>query len=169
MKTRLSIAAVAVAAIAGFCGGLVFSGTPLRAQAKTPTEPKATAEEFKSHVVHQTDLPETELVPGSHSRLLASEESMLSFLTMEKNSYFAPHQHKQEQVMIVLDGTCDEIIEGKLYHVGPGDVIVLPSNIVHGAYINGQDVHAIDVFGSPRSDYMIKAYQRMIELNKGKK
>ena len=67
--------------------------------------------------------------------------------------------------MIVLDGDCDEIIDGKLYHVKKGDVIVLPSNIVHGAYIGNTDVQVIDVFGEVRGDYMMKAMQKMAELN----
>jgi hypothetical protein len=38
--------------------------------------------------------------------------------------------------MIVLDGTRDEIIEGKIYHVTKGDVIVLSPNIVDGAQLH---------------------------------
>ena len=67
---------------------------------KTPKEPVATAEEFKARVIRQTDLPMTELVPGSNSRLVAGEQSMISFLKMDKGSYFAPHRHQQEQIMI---------------------------------------------------------------------
>jgi quercetin dioxygenase-like cupin family protein len=143
------------------------SSTAQPGQAK-PKEPVATPEEFKARVIRQTDLPETELVPGSNSRLIAGEQSMISFLTMDKHSYFAPHQHKQEQIMIVLEGYCDEIIEGKLYRVSKGDVIVLPSNIVHGAYIYDEDVHVIDVFGEVRADYMVKMLQVMAGLNKKK-
>ena len=70
--------------------------------------------------------------------------------------------------MTVLDGSCDEIIEGKLYHVSKGDVVILPPNIVHGAYIGNEDVHVIDVFGEPRSDYMLKMMQKMAYMNKKK-
>ena len=109
-----------------------------------------------------------ELVPGSNSRLIAGEQSMISFLKMDKHSYFAPHRHHQEQIMIVLEGYCDEIIEGKLYRVQKGDVIILPSNIEHGAYIYDEDVHVIDVFGEVRADYMVKLLQVMATLNKKK-
>lgn len=168
MKTRLSVAAIILAVAAGFVAGRLYSGLPVHAQTPTPKEPVASADEFKSHVIHQTDLPETELVPGSTSRLLAGEQSMISFLTMNKHTYFAPHHHSQEQIMIMLDGSCDEIIEGKLYHLKKGDVVVLPQNIVHGAYIGDEDVHAIDVFGEVRSDYLLKMEQKMVELNKKK-
>jgi len=171
MKRNASVAAaITLAAGIGFAAGIVFSGQPLHAQAgkMTPKEPAATSEEFKSHVVHYPDLPPVELVKGSNSRLIAGEQSMISFLTMDAHSYFAPHHHTQEQIMIVLDGSCDEIIEGKIYHVSKGDVIVLPPNIVHGAYIGDQDVQVIDVFGEVRSDYMLKMEQKMAEMNRKK-
>jgi quercetin dioxygenase-like cupin family protein len=166
----MSVAAVALAAAVGFGAGLLFPGLPVHAQASkiTPKEPVATPEEFLSHVIHHTDLPEVELVKGSTSRLIAGEQSMISFLTMHAHSYFAPHHHSQEQIMIVLDGSCDEIIEGKLYHVKKGDVIILPQNIVHGAYIGDEEVHVIDVFGEVRSDYLLKMEQAMAAMNKKK-
>ena len=70
--------------------------------------------------------------------------------------------------MIVLEGYCDEIIEGKLYRVQKGDVIILPPNVEHGAYIRDVDVYAIDIFGSPRGDYMMKMMQNMVTINKSK-
>src|SRR5262245_505439 len=176
MNKKLLLAVAVLAMIAGFVAGVMFSGMPLRAQAPqrttaapatkpTPKEPVATADEFKSHVIHYPDLPPVELVKGANSKLIAGEQSMISFLTMDKNSYFAPHRHKQEQIMIVLDGYCDEIIEGKLYRVKKGDVIVLPSNIEHGAYMYDQDVTVIDVFGDVRADYLLKMTQAMAAMN----
>jgi len=141
---------------------------PAKAGQKTPQEPVATPAEFQARVIRHTDLPMVELVPGSNSRLVAGEQSMISFLKMDKGSYFAPHRHHQEQIMIVLEGYCDEIIEGKRYRVQKGDVIILPSNIEHGAYIYDEDVVVIDVFGEVRADYMIKLLQVMATLNKKK-
>jgi quercetin dioxygenase-like cupin family protein len=169
MKTYLTIAAITVGVVVGFCGGLLVPKFSVHAQnAQTKKEPVASADEFRSHVIHYPDLPEVELVKGSNSRLISGEQSMISYLKMDKNSYFAPHRHPQEQIMTVLEGECDEIIEGKLYHVKKGDVIVLPPNIEHGAYIGSQDVQVIDVFGYPRSDYLLKMTQKMAEMNKKK-
>ena len=168
MKTYLTIAAITVAVLVGFCAGQLMQ--PLNSYAQTakvtPKEPVASTDEFRSHVIHYPDLPPVELVKGSNSRLVSGQESMISFLKMDANSYFAPHTHVQEQIMIVLDGECDEIIQGKLYHVKKGDVIVLPPNIQHGAYIGPRDVDVIDVFGYPRSDYLLKMMQKMTEMTK---
>jgi len=174
-KPLLIVAAVSV--LAGFVAGMTFSGLPVEAQTaqRTPAatapaakEPMATAEEFKARVIRYPDLPEVELVKGANSRLIAGEQSMISFLKMDKDSYFAPHRHKQEQIMIVLEGYCDEIIEGKRYRVQKGDVIILPSNIEHGAYMYDQDVLVIDVFGDVRADYLLKMTQKMAEMNSKK-
>src|SRR5262245_24839016 len=174
-KTQVMIIAV-IAIMAGFFAGVLVSGMSIEAQAPQRSsaapaaagnakEPVATADGFKSHVLHYPDLPPVELVKGSNSRLVAGEQSMISFLKMDKNSFFAPHRHKQEQIMIVLDGYCDEIIEGKRYRVQKGDVIILPSNIEHGAYIYDQDVTVIDVFGDVRADYLLKMTQAMAAMN----
>ena len=166
MKTYLTIAAMTVCVVVGFCVGQLVPKFSVNAQsAQTKKEPVASADEFRSHVIHYPDLPPVELVKGSNSRLVSGEQSMISFLKMDANSYFAPHRHPQEQIMIVLDGSCDEIIEGKLYNVKKGDVIILPPNIEHGAYIGPQDVQVIDVFGYPRSDYLLKMTQKMAEMN----
>jgi quercetin dioxygenase-like cupin family protein len=139
-----------------------------RAPKVTPKEPVATAEEFKARVIRPADLPATELVKGSNSHLVVGEQVMISFLKMDAHSYFAPHHHRQEQIMIVLEGYCDEIIDGKLYRVEKGDVIILPSNVEHGAYIGDEDVHVIDVFGDVRGDYLMKMMQVMTTLNTNK-
>ena len=80
-------------------------------------EPAATPEEFSARVLRQADLPTTELVKGSNSRLVVGEQAMISFIKMDAHSYFAPRSHPEEQIIIVLDGYCDEIIQGKIYRV----------------------------------------------------
>ena len=119
-------------------------------------EPHASEQEFKKRVVQYADVPLTELVPGSTSHLVVGERILVSFLTMSSNSYFPPHRHEAEQIMIVLDGYIDEIIEGKLYSAKKGDVLILPSNIVHGGYIGEVDCRVIDIFSPPREDYLEK-------------
>ena len=119
-------------------------------------EPYATQEEFNQWIVRYADIPLAQLVPGSNSHILATEKITVSFLTMNPGIYFELHHHEAEQVMIVLDGAIDEIIEGKLYPVKEGDVIVLPSNTEHGGYVSGQGCTVIDIFSPPRQDFIAK-------------
>ncbi|MFQ5996044.1 MAG: cupin domain-containing protein [Dehalococcoidales bacterium] len=119
-------------------------------------EPYATQEEFNQRVIRYRDIPLVELVPGSKSHIVSTERMTVSFLTMAPNSHFAVHHHESEQIMIVLDGACDEIIEGKLYHLEEGDVVILPSNTEHGGYISERSCRVIDIFSPPRQDYVAK-------------
>ena len=119
-------------------------------------EPYASPEEFAKRVVHYPDVPQVELNPGSLSHIVATDGIMVSFLDQEPHAYFPPHRHEAEQMMIVVDGAQDEIVEGKLYHLEKGDVIMLPSNIEHGGYIPESGCKAIDIFIPPRKDLLEK-------------
>lgn len=132
------------------------------------TEPYATEEEVTQRIVHYPDVPLAELVPGTTSHIVSGERALVSFLTMSANSFFPPHRHEAEQIMIVIDGYMDEIIEGKLYRVKKGDVIVLPSNVEHGGRIREVDCKAIDIFCPPRVDY-IEKHRKAIETQRARK
>ena len=119
-------------------------------------EPYATQEEFNQRVIRYRDIPLIGLVPGSNSHIVSTERMTVSFLTMAPNSHFAVHRHESEQIMIVIDGACDEIVDGKIYHLEKGDVVTLPPNIGHGGYIPERGCRAIDVFSPPREDFVAK-------------
>ena len=127
---------------------------------------KSTQKDRQNHIVSPyEEVPLTELVLGSLSHLIGGKNIMVSFLTMKAGSIFELHSHPQEQIMIVIEGYCDEIIEDKIYGVKKGDVIYLPANIKHGAFIREIDCKAIDIFSPPREDYK----QKHSEQSNGKK
>lgn len=119
-------------------------------------EPYATVEEYSQYIVNKDCVPWTELVPGANSRLVWGDRIMVSFITMSPWSVFPEHRHEAEQIMIVVDGYMDEMIDGKLYRVKKGDVIKLPSNIPHGGYLYDVPCSAIDIFSPVRPDYLEK-------------
>lgn len=121
---------------------------------------QATPLERARHVARPEALPVTELVRGSHSRLLFGRNSLVSFLTMSAGSVFELHSHPEEQIMIVLEGYCDEVIGGSLYRVEAGDVIWLPSNIPHGAFVGEVDCRVVDLFSPARADYRAKYHEQ---------
>ncbi len=119
-------------------------------------EPYATQEEFNKRIVHYRDVPLIELVPGLKSHIVSAEKVMVSFVTAEPNSYLPPHRHQSEQITVVMDGTIDFIVDGKLYHLKKGNVVTIPSNIEHGGYISDNGCRVIDVFSPPRQDLVAK-------------
>lgn len=110
--------------------------------------------ERNGYVVRPTEeTPLVELVPGSFSHLVWGDKVMVSFLTMTAGSVFEIHKHPHEQIMIVTEGYCDEIVDGVKHRVEKGDVIVIPSNVMHGAVIGDVDCKVIDIFSPVRDDY----------------
>lgn len=117
----------------------------------------ATSSDRQRHVIRPyEEVPVTELVKGSNSRLVFGKNATVSFLTMTAGSVFELHSHPEEQIMIVLEGFCDEIIGDKIYRVREGDVIWLPSGVTHGAFVREVDCKVIDLFAPARADYRTK-------------
>ena len=117
----------------------------------------ATEKDRQKYLVRPYDeVPLTTLVQGSVSHFVSTENLTVSFLTMQAGSVFELHQHPHEQLMIVIDGYCDEVIGDKMYRITKGDVIHLPSNIPHGAFIRDVDCKAIDIFIPRREDFLEK-------------
>jgi len=119
-------------------------------------EPYATPSEYKQRVIHYPDVPLIELGPGSRSHIVSAERLTISFVNAEPDIYFAAHRHEPEQIMIVLDGACDTVLEGKLYHLEAGDVLIVPANAEHGNYILDKGLRMIEVFSPPRHDLVAK-------------
>lgn len=119
-------------------------------------EPYASQEEFGKRVVRYRDIPLIELGPGAKAHLVSAERITISFITQEPDCHFPTHHHESEEIVIVLDGERDEIVEGKLYPIKAGDVLTVPSNSEHGSYTYDRGCKVIEVFSPPRKDLVAK-------------
>ena len=128
-------------------------------------EPYATQEDYSKYVIRYTDVPTIGLAPGIKAHIISADRITLSFANCEPNAQLPPHRHENEQMLIVMDGAVDFLIEGKQYHLEKGDVVVLPSNTEHGAYFTDRGAHVIDVFSPPRQDFVA----RLEEVKKSQK
>jgi len=128
-------------------------------------EPYATQEEHNKSVVHYRNTPVMELAPGARNYIVSAEKITVSFVTLEPNVYITPHQHEPEQIVIVNDGACDFIVDGKLYHLEEGDVLTIPSYIAHGNYSSERGLRMTEVFSPPRYDLV----EKLQALKKGLK
>ncbi len=115
-------------------------------------EPYATQEEYNKRVVRYRNTPLIELIPGAGNYIVSTGRITVSFVTLEPNIYVTPHRHEPEQIVIVNDGACDFIVDGKLYHLEEGDVLLIPSNVAHGNRSSSRGLRMIEVFSPPRSD-----------------
>jgi len=119
-------------------------------------EPYATQEEFNKRIIRYRDIPAVELVPDIKAHILSSERMTAIFTFMPPNSAVPKHQHEHEQIMIIAGGECDQIIDGKLYRLKEGDVVIYASNQAHGTYVSDKGCRTIEFFAPKRQEYMDK-------------
>ncbi len=122
------------------------------AEAKFPVAPTV----LPGVVYDLNDLPFTELQPGANSRLIGGHGAQLSFLRMDPGMDFAAHVHPEEQLMCVLRGSMDELILDGSAPMKTGDLLYLPSPMVHGGKVGDRGCDVLDVFYPPRPDYTAK-------------
>jgi quercetin dioxygenase-like cupin family protein len=119
-------------------------------------EPYASKEEFDGRVTHYSDVPVVQTATGVKLHIVSAERITVAFVTLDPGICAPVHRHEHEQIAVVVDGACDFILEGKLYPMKKGDVIVVPSNIEHGNYSTHKGCQIIDVFSPPRQDFVDK-------------
>ena len=102
------------------------------------------------------DVQFTELQPGANSRLIGGSGVQLSFLQMSPGLKFAAHLHPEEQLMIVVRGSIDELILDGTAAMTKGDLLYLPGTMVHGGTVGDKGCDVLDVFFPPRPDYEAK-------------
>lgn len=98
------------------------------------------------------DLKAKELASGITGHYIHGEKSTLGLVILEKGSSVPPHQHPQEQITYILEGSLQMVIDGKDCLLEAGMYYIIASNIVHSA-IAITDCQLIDVFSPVREDY----------------
>ena len=119
-------------------------------------EPYATPEEVSQRVIRYRDIPIVEIAPGMKYHIVSSEKMTVGFINGAPNSVGPAHRHEAEQILIVADGACEEAVDGKLYPLQKGDVLIIPSNTEHGTYMSDKGCQIIDIYSPPRQDYLAK-------------
>lgn len=101
------------------------------------------------------------LTAGANSRLITGKNVQISFIQMDPGAVFEHHIHPEEQTMLVLRGSCDEILLDSEQAMAKDNVVLIPRNMVHGAKMSEFGCDAIDIFWPARSDYSEKERARL--------
>ena len=103
-------------------------------------------------LVQLDQLPVREIFPGLRARLIHTERVTHSWVEVDPGATFPEHQHPHEQVVSVLSGELQLIVEGTTHTLKPGVVFVIPPNVKHsGGSPTGCRV--LDAFAPVREDY----------------
>jgi quercetin dioxygenase-like cupin family protein len=103
-------------------------------------------------LVQLDELPVKEIFPGLRARLIHSDRVTHSWVDVAPGATFPEHQHPHEQIVSVLSGELELIVDGTTHRLTPGVVFVIPPNARHaGGSRTGCRV--LDAFAPARDDY----------------
>jgi quercetin dioxygenase-like cupin family protein len=86
------------------------------------------------------------------ARLVHTDRVTHSWVDVSAGATFPEHQHPHEQIVTVLEGELELVVEGVTHRLTPGVVFVIPPDARH----SGRGVTAcrvLDAFAPARDDY----------------
>ena len=93
-----------------------------------------------------------EIFPGLRARLIHTGRVSHSWVTIDAGAAFPEHQHPHEQIVSMIEGELELVVEGVAHRLTPGQVFVIPPDARH----SGRAVTAcrvLDAFAPVRDDY----------------
>ena len=101
---------------------------------------------------HRDGLPTISPVAGVDMGVVVGGAMMMGIVTLAPGAIVPLHQHPNEQIGYVLEGTIALTIGDETRDLGPGATYLIPGGTPHeGSSVDGCVV--IDVFSPPRPDY----------------
>ncbi len=93
-----------------------------------------------------------ELIPGHHGRLIHSEHTTHVYWRIEEGARLPEHSHPHEQIVNVLEGTYELVVDGSAQRLDAGEVLVIPGGAVHSGRAHTA-CRILDVFSPVREEY----------------
>ncbi len=100
------------------------------------------------------DVEEREIIPGYHARFVHGENMTMAYWRVEAGATIPEHSHPHEQVVNLIEGRFELVINGKARQVEPGSIAVIPGDVSHSGRALS-DCRIIDVFHPVREDYKV--------------
>jgi quercetin dioxygenase-like cupin family protein len=111
------------------------------------------AKEMTNVPVRAAEVEPVEMVPGVWRRTLGyGQRLMVVQTTLEEGAVVPVHGHPHEQITYIVEGQLTMEMGGQTYTLGPGDSLLLPGDVEHGATAIERTL-VIDTFSPPREDY----------------
>ena len=98
------------------------------------------------------NITQKEFFPGLKGKLVHGDKITWAFWGVKKGAEVPEHSHHHEQIMHVIDGEFEFILNGNKKIYKSGDVVVIPSNIPHSGKAL-TECRLMDVFSPVREEY----------------
>jgi quercetin dioxygenase-like cupin family protein len=103
-----------------------------------------------SYLNVEKDVPSLPIERGIVVRAVLGRRLNISFIYFEPRSVAPVHQHREEQIGTVLEGSLEFELAGEKRTLRRGDVYIIPPDVPHGAVANEEGCVTLDVFSPPR-------------------
>ena len=98
------------------------------------------------------EVPPYERLPGMRGKFLHSGTMTFVYWDIDEGAALPRHAHHHEQVVNMLEGEFELVVDGTPHRLKPGDVLAIPGNAPH----SGRAItrcRILDVFWPIREDY----------------
>lgn len=103
---------------------------------------------------HQwSNIPEEKLTDMISRKIISGEKVMAAQVFLKKGCNVVAHSHESEQLTYILEGALEFTLPSGKVTVGAGQVLLLPSNMEHGA-VALEDTLDLDIFSPIREDWL---------------
>ena len=109
--------------------------------------------EEKKFIQSIADIPYIILNDKAKTKFVLGDDILVSFIEQEAGAEFPVHSHDCEQILIILEGTEEHIIDGKTIHMKASDVCIHPANVPHGGH-SKTGFKGVDIFSPPRKEHV---------------
>lgn len=102
------------------------------------------------------EFPTVEYVKGVHRQAVSGEKVMMTRIVYRDGVVIPDHHHEAEQIMLVERGRLWAKVGDEEREVGPGSLLVIPSNWTHGfRQLGDEDVVFYECFAPIRLEYLV--------------
>jgi quercetin dioxygenase-like cupin family protein len=101
------------------------------------------------------DIPEENLNELLSRKIISGDRTMIAHIFLKKGCVVPAHSHDNEQMTYIINGALLFTVNGREILLKTGEVMHIPSNVVHGA-VAVEDTLDMDVFCPPRQDWLDK-------------
>jgi len=109
-----------------------------------------------SQITTWDEFPTVEYVKGVYRQTVSGEKVMTTRIVYRGGVVIPEHRHAAEQIMLVISGRLWAKIEGEEQEVGPGSVLIIPSDWVHAfRQLGDEDVVFFEAFAPIRLEYLV--------------
>jgi XRE family transcriptional regulator, regulator of sulfur utilization len=112
-------------------GVILIAARAIAADVAAPTTGKSIAYDWNDLPVTTSDTGQFRVIRDAPTATLDQLELHVTTLNPRAASH-PPHRHMHEELLIVDKGTIEALINGEWKKVGPGSVIFIASNVLHG-------------------------------------